>query len=89
MNELINQPSMTDTLSTGMGKEKTMTTIKITGMRCGHCVASVTQALSSLAGISDVQVNLDKNEATFTETTPVDPSVIKEAIAQIGFEVAA
>ncbi|MGB6289074.1 MAG: cation transporter, partial [Desulfobulbales bacterium] len=32
------------------------TTIKVKGMSCQHCVASVTKALSEIAGIADVQV---------------------------------
>lgn len=64
-----------------------MATIKISGMRCGHCVGAVTKALANINGISEVAVDLEKNEATFKESVPVDPAVIKEAIAKIGFEV--
>lgn len=64
-----------------------MTTIKVKGMSCQHCVASVTKALSEIAGISDVQVSLEKGEATFKEQSPVDEQIIKDAIARIGFEV--
>jgi copper chaperone len=64
-----------------------MTTITVKGMSCQHCVASVTKALSEIAGISDVQVNLEKGEATFKEQSPVDEQIIKDAIARIGFEV--
>jgi copper chaperone len=65
-----------------------MATIKITGMRCGHCTGAVTKALENIEGIADVRVDLDKGEATYTETRPVPPAVIKEAISKIGFEVA-
>ena len=64
-----------------------MRTIKVKGMSCQHCVASVTKALSEIAGISDVQVSLEKGEATFKEQSPVDEQIVKEAIARIGFEV--
>lgn len=64
-----------------------MTTITVKGMSCQHCVASVTKALSEIAGISDVQVSLEKGEATFEEQSPVDEQIIKDAIARIGFEV--
>ena len=64
-----------------------MTTVKVKGMSCQHCVASVTKALSEIAGISDVQVSLEKGEATFKEQSPVDEQIIKDAIARIGFEV--
>jgi len=64
-----------------------MSTIKIKGMSCQHCVASVTKALSAITGISDVKVNLEKGEATFTESSPVPDQTIKGAISKIGFEV--
>ncbi len=64
-----------------------MTIIKVKGMSCQHCVASVTKALSEIGGITDVQVNLEQGEATFSEQNPVDEQTIKDAIAQIGFEV--
>jgi len=64
-----------------------MPTIKIEGMRCGHCSGAVTKALSEIDGITDVQVDLDKKEATYTETAPVDLETVKAAIKKIGFEV--
>ena len=42
-----------------------MNTVKIKGMSCQHCVASTTNALEALHGISDVQVDLDKGEARY------------------------
>ena len=56
-------------------------------MSCQHCVASVTKALSGIEGITDVQVNLKKGEATFNEQSPVSEQTIKDAITKIGFEV--
>ena len=64
-----------------------MPTIRIKGMRCGHCVASVTSALSAIAGISEVNIALDKGEATFKQSREVPMDEIKKAIEAIGFEV--
>ena len=64
-----------------------MATVKVKGMSCQHCVSSVTKALSDIEGISDVQVSLEKGEATFNESGPVDAEKIKNAITKIGFEV--
>ena len=63
-----------------------MATIKISGMRCGHCVASVTKALEEIPGVSNVTVDLDKGEASYDENPPVDREVVKAAISKIGFE---
>jgi copper ion binding protein len=64
-----------------------MPTIKVKGMSCQHCVASVTKALSELEGVNDVNVNLEAGEATYSEENPVSDDIIKDAIARIGFEV--
>ena len=56
-------------------------------MSCQHCVASVTKALSEITGVTDVQVSLEKGEATFKENSPVPEQTIKDAITKIGFEV--
>ena len=64
-----------------------MVTVKINGMKCGHCVGAVTKALEDIAEISNVSVNLEKSEATYDETSPVAIEKIKEVISSIGFEV--
>lgn len=64
-----------------------MATVKIKGMRCGHCVGSVTKALSGIDGLGNVQVDLDKGEATYDESKPVSAEKIREVISSIGFEV--
>ncbi|MHB8773216.1 MAG: heavy-metal-associated domain-containing protein [Syntrophales bacterium] len=64
-----------------------MTTIKIRGMSCQHCVMAVTKALSGIEGVTDVRVDLAAGEATFTEEKPVDRNLIRERIAKAGFDV--
>jgi len=62
-----------------------MDELKIKGMSCQHCVGSVKQALEALGGLSDVSVDLDAGEATFTNDG-VSIEEIKAAITGIGFE---
>lgn len=62
-----------------------MTTIKIKGMSCQHCVDSTRKALESITGISNIQIDLAKGEATFAGT--VDLEAVKKAVTRIGFEV--
>ena len=64
-----------------------MATINIKGMSCGHCVNAVTDALNGIEGVENVNVDLDKGEATYDETVPVPIETIKVAISAIGFEV--
>lgn len=64
-----------------------MTTIKIKGMSCGHCVTAVTKALKEVGAIKNVSVDLKKGEATFDEAGPVDMDTIREKIKKAGYEV--
>ena len=64
-----------------------MTTVKIKGMSCNHCVMAVQKALGEIDGAKDVKVDLEKNEATFDEATPVDMNTVQAAVKKAGFEV--
>ncbi|WP_319541169.1 cation transporter [uncultured Pseudodesulfovibrio sp.] len=63
-----------------------MPTIKVKGMSCQHCVKSVTEAMEAL-GAHDVSIDLLSGKVTYSESTPITPEAIKEAITKIGFEV--
>jgi copper chaperone len=62
-------------------------TIKINGMSCHHCVMAVTKALGEIEGIKNVQVSLEKGEATFDEESPVDMTILREKIEKAGYEL--
>ena len=61
-----------------------MATVKINGMSCQHCVASVTKALEAINGVTKVSVDLEKGEASYEGD--VDEQEIKDAITKTGFE---
>ncbi|WP_285728026.1 heavy-metal-associated domain-containing protein [Psychromicrobium xiongbiense] len=66
------------------------TTVSISGMTCGHCVDSVTEELSSLAGVESVAIELNPggvSTATLTSDGPVSPTSIGEAVAEAGYLV--
>lgn len=68
------------------------TTINVSGMTCGHCVSSVTEELSSLDGVENVQVALNKgglSEVTITSAKELNPAEIGEAVAEAGYVVVA
>ena len=62
-----------------------METLKVKGMSCEHCVASVKKALENIPGLSQVKVNLQTGEASFANAG-VERGKIREAIKKIGFE---
>lgn len=64
-----------------------MTTIKIKGMSCNHCVMAVTKALEEIDAIKNVKVDLKKGEAAFDGIGTVDMDTIREKIKKAGYEV--
>ncbi len=56
----------------------------IAGMTCSHCVKAVTEEVSALPGVTDVQVDLDSGALKVTSQGPVDVDRIVEALAEAG-----
>ena len=60
--------------------------LTIDGMLCRHCVASVTEALESLDGVT-AKVNLKKQSATVTLTHPIADDTLIKVVTDAGFGV--
>ncbi|WP_340818393.1 cation transporter [Methanolobus sp. WCC4] len=63
------------------------TTIKVEGMSCGHCQMHVTKAINGVEGVSSVNVDQEKGEASVSydpETTDID--TIKKAVNDSGYK---
>ncbi|MBM4332163.1 MAG: heavy-metal-associated domain-containing protein [Deltaproteobacteria bacterium] len=56
-------------------------------MTCQHCVMSVTKALTTIAGLKDIRVNLVKGEATFENTQNISLENIRKTIEDAGYKV--
>ena len=65
----------------------TTTTYTVQGMTCGHCVASVTEEVSGIAGVSDVAVDLESGAVTVTSESPLDIATVKAAVEEAGYEL--
>jgi copper chaperone CopZ len=68
----------------------TTETVTVTGMTCEHCVASVTEEVSELAGVTDVTVDLvpgGSSSVTVTSDHRIDDQALRGAIAEAGYEV--
>ena len=63
-------------------------TYTVTGMTCGHCVSSVTEEVSELPGVSDVQVDLATGQVTVTSAAPVSPDKVRAAVEEAGYALA-
>jgi len=68
-------------------QEETMmeTVIYVNGMMCPHCKARVEQVCKGIAGTVDAVVDLQAKNVTVTGTA--DVAVLKQAIADAGYEV--
>ena len=66
----------------------TQETLHVEGMTCGHCVETVTKAVSSLSGVDKVDVDLEKKEVKVDfDDSKTGVSDIKAKIADVGYEV--
>jgi copper ion binding protein len=63
-------------------------TYTVTGMTCGHCVSSVTEEVSALPGVSDVQVELETGTVTVTSHQPVGADQVRAAVEEAGYSLA-
>lgn len=56
-------------------------TLAVSGMSCGHCVASVKQALATVPGIADAQVSVGAVRLTVAAESP--QQVAADAVSAI------
>ena len=63
------------------------TTITVSGMTCGHCVNSVTEELSKIAGVKEVKVDLDSGKVDITSESALAQADLTEAIQEAGYEI--
>ncbi|MFM1787376.1 MAG: hypothetical protein RL228_1326 [Actinomycetota bacterium] len=63
------------------------TTITVSGMTCGHCVNSVTEELSKIAGVKEVKVDLDSGKVDITSESELAQADLSEAIQEAGYEI--
>ena len=65
------------------------TTIKVKGMTCGGCVASVERVLRGLDGVGEVSVSLENGEAKVEfDRERVKPEALRSAIEDAGYDAA-
>lgn len=72
-----------------MSDTTTTMTYTVAGMTCDHCVRSVTESLSALAGVTGVAVDLASGRVTVSGDGPVDDGSVREAVIEAGYEVVA
>ncbi|WP_169076948.1 heavy-metal-associated domain-containing protein [Microcella alkalica] len=80
-----------ETASAPASSDAAATEYLVTGMTCGHCVASVKEEVGAVAGVRAVDVALVKGGAsrvTVTAEGPIDEAAIRAAVEEAGYQLA-
>jgi copper chaperone CopZ len=59
----------------------------VTGMTCGHCVASVTEEVSELPGVRSVDVVLEGGRLTVESEGPLSEDDLRAAVEEAGYRL--
>jgi copper chaperone len=66
----------------------TTATYTVVGMTCGHCVSAVTEEVTQVPGVTDVDVDLTSGRLTVSSDTPVDDDAVRAAVDEAGYHLA-
>ena len=66
----------------------TTQTYTVTGMTCGHCVASVTEEVQEIGGVEKVDIVLETGSLTITSDEPVADAAVRTAVEEAGYQLA-
>jgi len=62
------------------------TTLKVTGMSCGHCVKTVEEALQGVAGVEHASVDLRQGRAVVEyDEARTSPAALAGAVSEEGY----
>ncbi len=68
-------------------ENRTMITMKINGMMCNHCKATVEKVLGAVNGVEKAEVNLDEKAAYVTPAGDVSKEELSKVVTDAGYEV--
>ena len=63
-------------------------TFEVVGMTCGHCVTSVSEEVSTLVGVREVNVDLGTGRLELKSDQPVPTEAVRAAVAEAGYSLA-
>jgi copper chaperone CopZ len=63
-------------------------TYTVTGMTCGHCVSAVTEELTRLPGVREVEVDLPSGAVTVASDGPLPIDEVRAAVDEAGYVLA-
>ncbi|MGW5742690.1 heavy-metal-associated domain-containing protein [Amycolatopsis sp. NPDC003861] len=65
----------------------TQSTYVVTGMTCGHCVASVKEEVGELPGVRDVEVDLSSGRVLVTSEGVLALEQVEGAVQVAGYQL--
>jgi copper chaperone CopZ len=60
----------------------------VTGMTCGHCVQAVTEEISALPGVKNVEVQLTTGAVTVESEQALTEDAVAAAVDEAGYVLA-
>ncbi|NUT47381.1 MAG: heavy-metal-associated domain-containing protein [Saccharothrix sp.] len=63
-------------------------TFTVTGMTCSHCVASVTEEVTKIDGVTGVDIDLPTGAVKVTSAAPVEEADVRAAVEEAGYALA-
>jgi len=64
-----------------------VSTYRVTGMTCGHCVNAVSTEVAKIDGVTEVAVKLEAGEVDVTSDAALDAAAVQAAVEEAGFEL--
>jgi copper chaperone len=65
----------------------TSTEYAVRGMTCGHCASAVTEEVTKIPGVTDVDVDVASGRVTVRSTGPVSDEAVAAAVDEAGYDV--
>jgi copper chaperone len=62
-------------------------TFTVVGMTCGHCVNAVTEEVSQVDHVREVDVDLESGRLTVVSEDGLDAAAVRAAVDEAGYEV--
>ncbi|MBA0053723.1 copper chaperone [Streptomyces sp. AJS327] len=75
------------TVATAAVPGRTTTVYRVSGMTCGHCVATISAALDALESVDSVRVELADGTVTVHSAGSPDDEAVTAAIDEVGYGV--
>lgn len=74
-------------MSASTDTDGTTSTYTVVGMTCGHCVAAVTEEVTKVDRVTNVDIDLPSGQVTVTSDGPVDDAAVTAAVDEAGYTV--